>query len=354
MEEKVLNNLFEKARNTPSEVSPLDIQKWIGYGALFLFFFSIFLKFKSIFTLKLSIMISTISSVLVGTALVFTLTQKQTVQTESVANRTKTEKPLPKKPSLTLLKTEKSSKVNVKKKNEPFLLPIQKPAEVELPTPDRVTPVFSEIIPKKESNIKEFHSIKISGASTVFIQQGSEYKVEIEGDEKGKSYASFEVVMGKLIIKTVTKEKNVTNYKLTYYVTVQDLKEISISGASSIETKSRMAMDDLKITSSGASDIKLDLELQSLSGNISGASNLNLKGKTASLNLICSGASNVEMKDFRIEKAKISCSGASDLKLNVSNTLDLEVSGASDVKLFGSPQVLNKSVTGASSFRQYP
>ena len=59
-----------------------------------------------------------------------------------------------------------------------------------------------------------------------------------------------------------------------------------------------------------------------------------------------------EGKELDIKKAIVRSSGGSDASIRVSQELDIEASGASDVYLYGNPKIVNKKVSGASDFHR--
>jgi hypothetical protein len=131
---------------------------------------------------------------------------------------------------------------------------------------------------------------------------------------------------------------------------VKELHDLDISGASSFNAKNTIRGNYLNVDASGASDVQFVAEVGLLDIEGSGASSVKVAGQTNKLAVDLSGASSIVGKELTSAKASIEMSGASSCKVQVTETISLEISGASDLQIKGDPKVEFKEVTGASSF----
>lgn len=103
---------------------------------------------------------------------------------------------------------------------------------------------------------------------------------------------------------------------------------------------------------SGASKLSLtNLKNDSLKVDASGASKIKIDGETRNLEVELSGASRLDAENLKSENANVDGSGASNASINVSGDLKADLSGASKVTYTGNPKNLEKSTSGASSVR---
>lgn len=110
-------------------------------------------------------------------------------------------------------------------------------------------------------------------------------------------------------------------------------------------------IEDLDV--SGASKINLvNINNESLNIETSGASSVKIKGQTENLTLDMSGASQIEAKDLSAKQVSVDGSGASQANIFVSETLSADLSGASQVKYSGNPTEINKNTSGGSCLKQ--
>jgi hypothetical protein len=144
---------------------------------------------------------------------------------------------------------------------------------------------------------------------------------------------------------------------------------ISISGASSVSMRGKINIADYEL--SGASNAVINQEISTLSVKCSGASKIDFKGSIASLDLKLSGSSEAKLKgsgeeirtqisgaskliavEFAANEAYITISGVSKAVVNVSKTLEAEISGSSHLEYKGSPVINNVSVNSISNFKK--
>lgn len=101
---------------------------------------------------------------------------------------------------------------------------------------------------------------------------------------------------------------------------------------------------------SGASKISLaNLKNDSLRVDSSGASKIKVDGETKNLVVEMSGASRLDAENLKTENASVDASGASNANIFVSGDLKADLSGASHVTYSGNPKNLEKKTSGASS-----
>ncbi len=103
---------------------------------------------------------------------------------------------------------------------------------------------------------------------------------------------------------------------------------------------------------SGASKLSLtNLKNDSLRVDASGASKIKVDGETKNLEIELSGASRLDAENLKTENADVAASGASNASIFVSNELKADLSGASSVTYSGNPKTVEKKTSGASSVK---
>jgi len=205
-------------------------------------------------------------------------------------------------------------------------------------------------IKKETRELNSFDKISVEDGLDVFIRLGSKQEVIIEADENLLDHIKTEVKGDRLrayVDKSIWKAN-----ELNIYVTVTSLEAVRSSGGSDVYSKGIIKANDLSVVSSGGSDIYLDLDVDYLECRTSGGSDAKLKGTANKLELSCSGGSDFDGKELDIKTARVRTSGGSDGYIRVSEELDIEASGASDVYLYGNPRITNKRVSGASDFHR--
>ncbi|REJ76216.1 MAG: DUF2807 domain-containing protein [Acidobacteria bacterium] len=108
-------------------------------------------------------------------------------------------------------------------------------------------------------------------------------------------------------------------------------------------------LNDLDISGATRAVVK-GVNSDTIDIDVSGASSVVLDGSARTSMIDVSGASSIKAIGFTTDSAEIDASGASSIKLNVTSQLRADASGASSVCYGGSPSV-QKDTSGSSSVK---
>ena len=104
---------------------------------------------------------------------------------------------------------------------------------------------------------------------------------------------------------------------------------------------------------SGASGATVsNVETNSLKLEASGASKIKIDGETNSLESEASGASTIDAEGLNVENADVEASGASNTTVSATNELKANASGASTIYYTGEPKSISPKSSGASSVKK--
>ena len=147
--------------------------------------------------------------------------------------------------------------------------------------------------------------------------------LEVEGDDNVLDFVTAEIRNDVLHLKN-TKNYSV-NEPVKFTISVPNLEAVSVSGAGNIDIKG-MNNDKFEIDSKGAPSITVT-------------------GRTKVVNIDTSGAGKIDTHNLRASRAVVESNGVSKVDIDVSEQLDVTVSGPSTVTYRGDP-VVNKNVNG--------
>lgn len=220
--------------------------------------------------------------------------------------------------------------------------------------------------PTEVRSLPAFHSLNLSCAVEVELQFGAEPKVVVESDILPD--VKTRVADGTLIVSVDTKQ-NFRRAKL--YITMPELRRLTISGASRLECSDLnkaatcfitasgaskvelpLRTKELQLRASGASDIRLSGSTRDAEFSVEGASRLALSGTAQNTTFRLSGASRIDAEDLTAQAADITVSGASKIEIAVEQTLSVTASGASSARYKGNPAIDRLKVSGASQVRK--
>lgn len=200
--------------------------------------------------------------------------------------------------------------------------------------------------------VASFHSIHVSNAFEVWVSQGSTEALAVSANDKEDvELIETEVKNGVLRIRLKEGKKGwwTRGRKLRAYVSVKTLDQIVVSGASDMHIEGTLSTEDLGIELSGASEFKGKVSASgTVNINLSGASDLDISGNAGTTKIKASGASDMEGFEFTTQSCDAHASGASSIRLSVDKEITVDLSGASSFKYKGEAVVKNISTSGSS------
>jgi hypothetical protein len=224
----------------------------------------------------------------------------------------------------------------------------------------------------REYPLSGFSSINIRWALEMEIVRADTWSVVINGSDTQLKNLNV-VVEGNSL--NLSYDLNLVSFfaapfsRVTARVTLPDLRELTISGASQVKVSGFKSPSDFGLNISGASKVNLfDMEAGNLKWDLSGASQVegavktvgdfNLKvvgaskikldGSARNMVLDGSGASNLDLDKFGVQNANISLRGASKSSINVNGKMDVLLEGASSLNYKGQVIMGETRVVGAS------
>lgn len=204
----------------------------------------------------------------------------------------------------------------------------------------------------KEFQVTGFTKLNIGSAFVIDVRRGENFKVVISS-ENNKDIEEVYVIVDDDELEidyesslfnflNINIDKNNFNFNrnnMKVSIIMPEISEVYFHGASTSSIKG-FDQEEFYIKLSGASQSNIDILAEKLEIEMSGASELSLTGSGYELETEVSGASELNAYKFKVKKAYIETSGASDVKIFVTEKIIIESSGMSDVNFKGDPGVV--------------
>lgn len=247
---------------------------------------------------------------------------------------------------------------------------------------------------KKETrNVDTFSQISYRVPGKLYLRQGSQQKVEIEGDEEVLGKIKTTVGGNKLTIETESSWRNwSSNDKVNIYITMKNIESLHVAGSGNLIAESKITANDLDLKVSGSGSMQLEAEADGrINMDVSGSGRIDFKGKGKSLDSDVSGSGKVALKatindqsDFGISgsgeieasgsanrvratisgsgkvlaagfesnRCEVRISGSGDVEINVKDEIDANISGSGSVGYRGNPNKVNSHSSGSGKVRK--
>ncbi len=193
-------------------------------------------------------------------------------------------------------------------------------------------------------DLKDYSSLSVNGAYTVYVKKGSVSSFVIEADENLLPFIKTEISGNNL---KVYNSKNILRSKeLKLIITNPQLNSCDFSGAIELNSDSGLIYKILNITISGIGRIDMNLNTDSLLANVSGGAELTFSGNAKKFDGIIKGTGSIDAVNFIVQESNIEISGLGKAKLNVIKKLNVNITGFGKVDYKGEPQI-NQVISGA-------
>ena len=187
--------------------------------------------------------------------------------------------------------------------------------------------------------VSDFNHIVLSGSGRVVITQTGSESLSVETDDNIMEYIKTEVNGRTLELGFENMVAAVSTTRLVYYVQVDDLDELTISGSGSIEMD-LLETDRLDITISGSGNVQVvELAADEVDALISGSGEIMLAGEASSQDVRISGSGEYLAGDLCSADIEVSISGSGDATLCASESLDASINGSGSVNYYGRPSI---------------
>lgn len=204
----------------------------------------------------------------------------------------------------------------------------------------------------EERTVTSFDEVEVHGDLDVFVSQGDFKPLKIEGDENLIPYIEIVEQGDKITLRTRDGYNLNPTKDIKIYVTAPGFKSFDVSGSCKITGQTAIDnKQNLSLGLSGASEISIELDAPEIRLNISGSGSATLKGETKEFRLEISGAGEAHCFNLLSENTFVDISGAGDAEVFASVKLDVEVSGAGNVKYKGKAKSVKQEVSGAGSVK---
>lgn len=175
----------------------------------------------------------------------------------------------------------------------------------------------------QKRQVASFSSISTNGAFTIEVTCQKDPSLEIEGDENVLDFVKTEV--GGNILRIENSQSYSVSEPVLVRISVPNLEGLAVNGAGRINVK-------------GMNNEKFEIDTN-------GAPTITAAGTTKLVDIAVNGAGKVDSQNLHATRAVLDVRGAARVDLDVSDQLDVKISGPSSVTYNGNPTV-NKSIQG--------
>lgn len=211
----------------------------------------------------------------------------------------------------------------------------------------------SNEISNREYNFTEYSGLEISGDFNAFVRfSETEERIEIEANENLHNKILVTKDGNTLKIRLQNNTNIRGNATLNAYITTRNISNYWVSGDSDIELETVLVTDNASIDVRGDSGFTGEIDVNTIFIDLKGDSEADIFGTATQLDGDLSGDSKLKDYDLSVNDLNLKLSGDSTAFLSVTNTIDIDASGDSELNYRGDAEIIRQRLTGDSKINK--
>lgn len=196
--------------------------------------------------------------------------------------------------------------------------------------------------------VTNFNGVDMRCSGEVFYRQGNEYKVKVSAQQNILDVLLTYTSNDRLIIRFKDDVRVRSHEPLHIEITAPAASSLRLSGDGSIQAIGTFSTPRMDMDVSGSGNITVSqLKTDYIDANVSGSGNITVVAGTANEeHTRISGSGNIDLLNVPVTNATTNTSGSGNTQLNVSQRLDVTISGSGSVFYLGRP-VISTHISGS-------
>ena len=191
--------------------------------------------------------------------------------------------------------------------------------------------------------LNSFTSINITGKGKVILRQDTSHTIRTEPSDKREDVKA--TVNGNTLSIDAPEDA-------TLYISMKQIEALSIGGTGSITSEAPIKSEKLKLSVGGSGKIDLsEVDAKDIDADISGLGKMTLAGKAENVNAKISGSGKIDAERLKTTNCKAEISGVGKCTIDVTDNLDVSISGSGKVNFVNPPKNLSKNISGVGRVR---
>ncbi|MCH9632962.1 MAG: hypothetical protein S4CHLAM6_13090 [Chlamydiae bacterium] len=196
----------------------------------------------------------------------------------------------------------------------------------------------------QSKKIEPFSELVMTGSMNVYLTQGTETSLQIEGSEADIKLIEVVQKGDNLMIKTKNKSGfTFITKKVDVYITTPSLSEVNLKGSVHLSTDNQLHLDKAKILSSGSSKVTMSVNAKDLEVDVKGSGHITLNGYAQHQTINVYGSATYKSNKLLSGSADVNLYGSGTAYLDVERELNVKVYGSGNVLYKGNPLIQSQS-----------
>lgn len=202
----------------------------------------------------------------------------------------------------------------------------------------------------RKFDITGFSGVDVGWGMHVKITQSDNYSIEVKAAEKHFKYLKVEKEGNTLKIY-IDKRNYRLDDEVYINILMPKLNDIALHGGADGTIKMDVS-ENFSVTLSGGAQLKGELKCSDIDISLSGGSQVTLNGNAGDLSADGSGGSVFRLKDLSVKNVDAELSGGSMVYIKMNGKINIDASGGSQVKYYGTATLGHLDFSGGSGIAE--
>lgn len=180
--------------------------------------------------------------------------------------------------------------------------------------------------------------VSISGTGELYIYQAQQTQLVVEVEDNIYPVLNIDRKDTSLVLSQEHASLEL-KHPIRYKLYTPSIRDINVSGEAKVFVSDGIRVDQLKLNVIGAGKAHVQLLCGKLKANVQGSGQIIANGEVEEQNITISGAGQFHGKDLKGTLGLVNISGAGVGQVNISEELDVRISGSGRVYYAGAPQL---------------
>lgn len=199
-------------------------------------------------------------------------------------------------------------------------------------------------------DVAGFTAVSLSIPAAVTLTQGN-FNLSINCSPELLRKIKTVVHGNKLEIKFESSLHARVNEPILIHISMPSVEGLEVNGSGSISAQSNFAGDQVRLEINGSGKMNLpNFSYNNLKAEINGSGSItNLSGTASTAKFEVNGSGRIDAENLTVKDADAVVTGSGNMRLNVSDLLNADVTGSGDIRYKGTPPKKNVAITGSGS-----
>ena len=136
-------------------------------------------------------------------------------------------------------------------------------------------------------------------------------------------------------------------------MTLRNVDDISLTGSGDVYFKEGVNANILRLAVTGSGDVIGKINVKTLESDVTGSGDIKISGHADNAKIGVTGSGDFSGRSLATINAVVRVGGSGDVAVNVSGSLQANVTGSGDIHYGGNPKNISKSTSGSGDISRF-